>query len=327
MVTTTSNVGVFDESFYRAMSDQALKYFMEDPQLNWVPQAIQGPLNAPQYKKPIYGASVGVGGAHQLGLPSNVMQTPKSHKVYGLEYVYGDIFYDMEDMMLEGKYLLQRKMQELNTWENQVKQSVFKGVFTQGFSSAGLGQGKRLNDGIVEQATLVENLNGTDSLMDAAGDVYKALSKIVGTIPFRYRDGKQVVIGCDDLFVRKARGALFRGATNQISELDLFLTEQSGPLGQNGQLVQPKLVVSDALFLNTVAGTTKTEADTVGTHSRLFATVIDPNILEQAYSFLGRVGEETHGTIQSLTERYAARVSGCVHDANAVVYSEQITWA
>lgn len=326
-ITTTSNVGIFDESMYRALNKSAAKYFQEDPQLNWMPQAIITPIDAPQYKKPLFGASIGVKGAHSLGLPNLNMQTPKNHKIYDLEYVEGDIYYDVNDMLAEGQYLIQRKGQELSTWENQVKQSVFKGVFTEGFDADGKGQGKRLNDGIIEQATLVEDLDGTNSALVAAGDVYKALSKIVGSIPFRFRDGRQVVIGCDDLFVRKARSSLFRGATNQISELDLFLNEQSGPLGQNGQLVLPKLIVSDKLFLNKVPGITKTETDTLGTHSRLFATVIDPEIMEQAYSRVGLVGEDRHNTIQSVVQKWAARVAGCVHQPSAVVYSEQITWA
>lgn len=328
MVTTTSNVGVFDQSMYQALNAQALKYFREDPQLNWLPQAIVTPIDAPTYKKPIYGASIGVKGANKLGLPQVTMTTPQSTKVYNLEYVEGNIYYDVNDMLMEGQYLVQRKGQEQATWEDQVKQAIFKGVFTDGFTAAGLGQGKRLNDGIIEQATLVEDLDGANSQLVAAGDVYKALDKMLGSIPFRYRDGRKVFVGCDDLFARNARRALYRGSTNQISELDLWFMEHSQEVYTlQGQAAAAKPVVSDELFLNTVVGTTKTEADTLGTHSRLFMAVIDPNIIEQAYSRVGMVGEDKYNTIQSVVQKWAARVAGCVHDANAVVYSERITWA
>lgn len=326
--TTTSNVGVFDISMYKALNKRVSGYFQEDAQLNWLPQSIQTPLHAPLYKKPIYGASSGVKGAHSLGEPDNRMITPQSTIDYNLEYVYSDIYYDVNDMLMEGQYLVQRKAQELATFENQVKQSVMKGVFSEGFSSAGVGQGKRLNTGIIEQATLVTDLNGGDSALDAAGDVYAALSKMVESIPFRFRDGKTVVIGCDDRFAFRARGTKFRGSTNQMSELDLFLQELStDTFAQNGQKVAPKLIVSNQMFLNTVAGTSKTETDTLGTHSRLFATVVDPEVLEQAYSFVGMVGEDKVNTIQSVVQRWASRVSGCVHQPTAVVYSEQITFA
>lgn len=337
--TLTSNVMTFDQSFYQALADQAVRYVREDPQLNWIKQAVVTPIDAPEYKKPILGNSIGITGQTKLSVPNQKMETPRSHYVYPLNYVQGMIYYDVNDMLTEGKYLVQRKAQELATWENQVKQAVFKGVRTgvptaaspiaTMYDADGLGKGAVLNTGIIEQATLVEDLDGTNSALLAAGDVYKALSKMVNSIPFRFRDGKRVVIGCDDLFVSKARTALFRGATNQISELDLFLTEQSGPLGQNGQEVKPKLIVSDQLFLNQVAGTSKTEADTKGTHSRLFATVEDPSgeILEQAYSRFGMVGEDRYNSIQSVGQNWAARVSGCVHQPTAVVFSEQITWA
>jgi hypothetical protein len=339
MPTLTSNVMTFDQSLYQALNAQAVKYIKEDPQLNWIKQAVITPIDAPEYKKPIFGNSVGVTGQTKLGLGNQQMTTPKSHYVYNLNYVRGDIYYDVNDMMTEGQYLVQRKAQELSTWEDQVKQAIFKGVRTgvptaaspiaTMYDADGLGKGAVLNTGIIEQATLVEDLDGTNSQLIAAGDVYKALSKMLGSIPFRFRDGRRVVIGVDDLFVRNARRALYRGATNQISELDLFLSENSGPMGQQGNIVLPRLIVSDKLFLNQVVGTTKTEADTKGTHSRIFMTVEDPagEILEQAYSRFGMVGEDRYNSIQSVVQNWSARCSGCVHQPTAVVYSEQITWA
>lgn len=328
MSSTSENVGAFDTVVYEMLNSVAGKYFQEDPQLNWIPQATQGPVDAPKYKKPLYGASVGVTGAEKLGLPNITMKTPQNTIEYDLEYVIGDIWYDANDMLMEGPYLAQRKTQEVLEWGHQVKQSIFKGVFPGGFNSAGVGQGVRLNDGIIEQATLVQDLNGGDSLLDAAGDVYKALSKMVNTIPFRYRDGKTVVLGCDDLFASKARTALFRGATNQISELDLFLQELSQEsFAQNGQKVAPKLIISNDLFLNLKVGTTKTELDVLGTNSRLFAGVIDSEIIEQAYSRVGLVGEDVYNSVKGVNQRWAARCSGCVHRPEAILYSERITWA
>jgi len=151
---------------------------------------------------------------------------------------------------------------------------------------------------------------------------------MVSSIPFRFRDGRQVIIGCDDLFRRMARKALFRGATNQISEFDLFFKElaEANPTGTANEVSKP-LIVSDKLFLNLVAGTTKTEVDTVGTHSRLFSAVIDPDIIEAAYSFLGMVGEDRVNTIRGVKQKWLMRMAGCVHQPTAVCYSERITWA
>jgi hypothetical protein len=327
-MSTTSNVGAFDIRLYQALNKIAAAYQREDPQINWLPAHQTEKLDAYEYKKPIYDESIGVHGTHKIGLSKRQMETPKKYRVYDLEGVEADIYYDMNDMTMEAEYLAQQKAQELAVWANQVKQSYFKGVFTDGFTAAGAGVGQRLNNGIIEQATLVENLNGTDSLLDAAGDVYKALDKIVGSIPFRFRDGRRVIVGCDDLFRRKARTTLFRGATNQMSEFDLFFKElaEVTPPGIDPMVAKP-LIVSDKLFLNYVAGTTKTEADTNGTHSRLFAAVVDPEIIEGCFSFYGMVGEEAKPTVRGVMQKWFARLCGCVHQAEAVVYSEQITWA
>lgn len=342
--TLSSNVMTFDQSFYQWMHDRVAQYMKEDPQINWVPQGLASVQDAPEYKKPIFGASVGVTGETKLGLNYQKMETPKSHYVYPLNYVRGNIYYDVNDMQMEGKYLVQRKAAELSTWLDQVKQAIFKGVRTgQGtaaaptpcmYDSEGIGHGAVLNTGIIEQSTLVEDLDGTDSKLAAAGDIMLALDKMFGSIPFRFRDGRRVMVGCDDLFARMARKALFRGATNQQSELDLWFQEHAAEVavpgvvtGMNGQQAQPTPLVSDKLFLNQVAGTVMTEADTKGTHSRLFMAVVDADILEQAYSRMGMVGEDRYNSIQSVMQNWSARCSGCVHQPTAVVFSEQITWA
>lgn len=328
----------FDQSLYMALNAQAAKYMREDPQINWIPQAVITPQDAPEYKKPIFSESIGVTGETKLGLNTQKMETGKSHYVYSLNYVRGNVWYDVNDMQMEGVYLVQRKAQEIAYWQDQVKQAIFKGVRTAVptaasptptmYDSDGLGKGAVLNTGIIEQATLVQDLDGTNSQLTAAGDIYLALSKMLGSIPFRFRDGRKVFIGCDDLFARTARKALFRGATNQESELDLWLKEHSDQVYVlPGQEAAPKPVVSDKLFLNLVAGTSKTEADTKGTHSRLFMAVIDPSIVEQAYSRYGMVGEDRYNSIQGVMQNWSARCSGCVHQPTAVVFSEQISWA
>lgn len=323
--STTSNVGFFDKSLYEALNEKAKGYFIEDPQLEWIPTGSQSPAHAHTYKKPILEASKGTKGAHSLGLPDSKMQTLRSYREYALEYVYGDIWYDVNDMLVEGKYLPQRKQQELSTWENHVKQAIFKGVFEGGFTPAGAGIGRRLNNGIIEQATLVIDLDGANSALVAKGDIFKALDKIWSSIPFRLRDGNKVVIGCDDLFSRKARTALFRN--NDISELDIWFKEHSDAVYLlKGQQTNDKPMISDSLFLNTVVGTTKTELDVLGTHSRLFAAVVNPEVLEQAYSFRGMMGEDAVHSIGGLNQRWAAKCIGCVHEVEAVTYSEQITW-
>lgn len=327
-ITSTTNAGIFDARLYTDMNQMAAKYIAEDPQINWVPAKQTTKLNAYQYKKPIFGASIGITGQHHMGLPTRRMDTPKNHNVYDLEAVDAWIGFDINEQTMDAEYLAQQKAQELWTFADQCKQAYFKGVFEKGFSATGAGQGFRLNTGFIEQAILVSNLDGTNSKLDAAGDIYLALDKIVNSIPFRIRDGRKVIIGCDDLFQRMARKALFRGATNQQSEFDMFFKElaDTNPQGTDPKVQKP-LIVSDKLFLNLVAGVTKTDADTIGTHSRLFAAVADPEILEAVYSFYGMMGEDVVPSIRGVQQHWVGREAGCVHQVLGVTYSDRITWA
>ena len=334
-MTDVSNVGFFDESLYTSLDEKAKMYFMEDAQLEWIPTLNQTPLHADYYKKPNYGRSVGVTGTTKLGAPTGKMSTPKNTRNFKLEYVDAILSYDLNDLKEESKYLPQRKASELQAFEDAVKQAVFKGVYKGSpgegmFSAAGLGIGQLLTNGIIEQSTLVENINGTDSLLNAAGDVMKALDSMLAKIPFRLRDGRKVTFGIDDLFARRARNLLFRGGdSSNPSELDVWFREHSDEvyLLRGQEVANPKPMISDKLFLNQVAGTVMTEVDVKGTHSRIFAAVVDPDVLGQAYSFRGMVGEQANPLVQGIDQRYAAKVKGCVFETEAVCFSEQITWA
>ena len=175
--TTTSNVMTFDQSFYQALNKKAGAYFKEDLQLNWIRRVVVEPNDAPEYKKPKFGNSYGVTGEAKLGLSYQKMDTPKDTIIYPLNYVRGNIGYDVNEMIMEGIYLLQKKGQELGTWEDQVKQAIFKGVRTgaptaaspvpQMYDAEGKGLGAVLNTGIIEQATLVQDLDGTNSQLIA----------------------------------------------------------------------------------------------------------------------------------------------------------------
>ena len=334
-MTDVDFVGYFDESLYTSLDEKAKMYFLEDAQLEWIPTVSTTPLHADYYKKPNYGRSVGVTGTTKLGDPINKMSTPKGTRDFKLEYVDAILSYDLNDLKEESKYLPQRKSSELKAFEDCVKQAIFKGVYkgsaSEGmFTAAGLGVGQLLTNGIIEQSTLVTNINGTDSLLNAAGDVLKALDAMLAAIPFRFRDGRKVTIGVDDLFARRARNLLFRGGdSSNPSEMDVWFKEHSDDvyLLRGQESAAPKPMVSDKLFLNQVAGTVMTEVDTKGTHSRIFAAVVDEDVLGQAYSFRGMVGEQARPLVGGIDQRYAAKVKGCVFETEAVCYSEQITWA
>ena len=314
MVTSSTNVNVFDSKLYQELSAVAAKYHREAQAMDVIPVAKVG-FNKDEYKKPIYGLSQGVHG----GTPSadsDQMETVKGHNVYSLKDVYATLYYDQYDMMKEGPYLLTQRNEQLTEWARNANISVMKGVYKNGFNAGGIGQGAKLSDGIVDNATSVVDLDGTDSTLAASGDVYKALVKIVTSIPYRYVEGKEIILGMTPHFYDMANSALFTndsGVTEWKQFFDLHVA------GSSPYKVSPKIVYSNDLFIDT--------ADTVLTHDRLFAFIgNDPSIVERAYSRgFGMMGEATNH-IGGVTQTWTTKLAGCVHDANGVMYSEQIAW-
>jgi len=144
------------------------------------------------------------------------------------------------------KLVPDHKDEQLMEWARQATLSLFKGVYTKGYTN-GEGGGILIAPGFQTNATSVTKLNGIDSNLDAA-DVYKALTKFVGSI----RGVGEISLLMDPLFFKMACGVL-------------------------GQFKVKNVYISQDLAL--VGGT-----DIPGTHSRLMGWVNNSSILERVYS-------------------------------------------
>lgn len=324
MVTSSTNVNAFDKSLYEALAAMATKYAREGAigqMVSRLPVAPGIQFNANQYKKPIYGESTGVSGG-KPSLNKEKMLTVKNTNVYNLKNVNAYVYWDQEDMMEQGPYLVQQKAEQMAEWARQANMSLFKGVYTKGYSApataatGSAGQGSQLTNGILDQATTVADLDGTDSTLAAAGDVYKALVKMVTSIPFRYVSGKKITLGMTPHFYDMANSALFTNDSG-VTEWDQFFKLHMN--GSSPYQVDGQIIYSDDLF--------KTSTDITNTNDRLFACITENNIIERAYSRgFALMGEDTN-SIGGVDQTWTTKLKGCVHDANAVLYSEQIAWA
>ena len=316
-ITTTTNPTMFDQKFYQAMSMRANTHYREIGRSIAIPAAVIEPLDADEYKKPIFAQSTGVYGEQDYGVDGDIMVTPKSHKLHYLAAVRSNIYWDVNDQKREASFLLQKKDDQLKEWARVADLSVWNGVYSKGFSSVGAGQGVKMNDGILTNATAVTNLDGVNSALLAQGDVYKALTKIVETIPFRYRQNFPIKLAMTSNFISNANRALFTfsdGSTEWEKFYDKFITK-----GINGFKVDPDIIVSDEIFGNL--------GDTLATDSRVLAFIPDNRVCERAYSRgFGMLGSK-YNEIQGVTEAWATKLGGCVHDANGVLLTEKITWA
>ncbi len=324
MATLTENVNVFDKKFYEALSSRAAKYGRENATGSLIARIPMAPgisFNQNQYKKPIYEESEGVIGG-KPGLLQDQILTAKDYKVYNMENVSIHVYWDQDDMMEQGAFLVQQKQEQLDEWARQANMSIMKGVYTKGFSQPAVaatgsaGQGSKLNDGILSQATTVADLQGADSILDAAGDVYKSLVKMITSIPFRYANGKEIILGMTPHFYDMANSATFTNASG-LTEWEQFFRIHVA--GQSPYKVSENIIFSDDLF--------KSGTDITNTNDRLFAMVAEPGIVERAYSRgFGLMGEDTNH-IGGITQTWTTKLEGCVHRPEGVLFSEQIAWA
>lgn len=313
-------VNIFDKTLYQALANKALGYARENPILDLIPKVVL-PLDMDQYKKPIYGASEGVRGGRPA-VDGDLMLTAKSTLTFDLQDVYATLYWDKYDMMKEGKYLQQQKDEQLMEWARQANMSLFKGVYSQGYSApataatGSAGQGVKLIDGILDDAGAVVNLDGVDSTLTTAGDVYKALTKMVQSIPFRYVAGKEIILGMTPHFFDMANSSTFTNDSG-LTEWEQFIRLHNTPTSP--YKVSEKIIFSDDLF--------KYGTDITNTNDRLFAMIPSANVVERVYSRGFSMLGETTNSIGGITQTWSVKEAGCVIDSNAVLFSEQIAWA
>lgn len=314
MVSTSTNVNVFDKTLYETLSNIAAKYHRESPMINVIPEA-RLEFNVEQYKTPYYGESKNVHGGRPDVL-SDKMETAKNYKIFELKDVYATLYWDQYDMMMDGQYLPQTKNEQLSEWARNAGISLFKGVYANGYNSSGVGQGAKLINGILDDATSVIDLDGTDSTLTTAAQVYYALNKFITSIPFRYASGKVIHLGMSPHFYEMANSATYTN-TAGLTEWEEFMNKHVN--GPSPYKVSPEIIFSNDLFL--------ASTDTAGTHDRLFAFIADPTIIQRAYSRgFGMMGESINH-VGGVTQTWTTKLAGCVIDPNAVIYSEQIAWA
>ena len=324
MATLTENVNAFDKKFYEALSSRAAKYGRENATgalIGRIPLAPGISFNQNQYKKPIYEETKGIVGG-KPSLLQEAITTSKDTKLYPMKNVSTHIYWDQDDMMEQGEFLVQQKQEQLDEWARQANMSVLKGVYTKGYSQPAVaatgsaGQGSKLVNGILDDATTVADLDGTDSTLTAAGDVYKALVKMVTSIPFRYASGKQIVLGGTPHFYDLANSAVFTNDSG-LTEWEQFF--RLHVKGQSPYKVSEDIIWSDDLF--------KFSTDITNTNDRLFAAILEPGIVERAYSRgFGLMGESKNH-IGGITQTWTTKLAGCVHRPVGVLFSEQIAWA
>jgi len=169
--------------------------------------------------------------------------------------------------------------------------------------------------GYQSQATSVTNLNGVDSNLETKGDIWKALNKMMDTIPLGMRQASPPMELVMSENVYKMASDPNRVYLNDI-EWDYIKKYLMGEGSLKARRINPDVKISNAMLAS---------GDTEGTNDRIALYVPNNRWIGKVVSrSFGRIGETSGMTKRTIQYGWTGR---CIIDnALAAMYSEQIVW-
>ena len=173
----------------------------------------------------------------------------------------------------------------------------------------------QLVNGYQGQATSVTNLNGTDSNLETKGDIWKALNKMIDTIPLGMRQASPPMELVMSEHIYKMASDPNRVYLKDI-EWDYIKKYLMGEGSLKSRKINPDVKISNAML---------DSGDTTGTHDRMALYVPNEKWIGKvvARSF-GRIGEK-RGMV-STTVQYGWTGRCIIDNALAGMFTEQIVW-
>ena len=174
-----------------------------------------------------------------------------------------------------------------------------------------------LASGYQAQATTVADLNGTDSNLSTKGDIWKALNKMIDTIPLGMRQSGPPMELVLSENIYKIASAPDRIYLEEV-EWDYIVKYLMGDRSLKDRRINPDVKISNKLL---VAGT-----DTIVENDRMALYVPDSRwigrVVSRGFSLLG----EKQGML-SYTQQYGWTGRCIIDNALAGMFTEQIVWA
>jgi len=319
MAKTTTTLA-FSELQYLSIAKRAVKYLHEDKTFASMPLIPTKILDQEQYKhtgllQPDVSQGVKEWSAVQKiaegGHNSETFELAGRQMLLNMSY--------NETQKLGAQLIADKRDGYIAQWSQDIDYALGHGVISKGV---------KLNKGILEQSTIVENLNGTDSKLTTKGDGWKAIKKMVETIPLAKR--------------QNAGGMTLRMTENfynQISapariyqdrqEWDFIYDKYMGPKAIDTQKIT-KVIITDkieCIATDTASGEGGAAADTGGsTDDRLLLTLEDIRFMARVYSRGPSLVDE-QARLLNIDQLWGWKGGACVFASDAAQLSEKIVWA
>ena len=322
---TTYNV-VFDESQYRANAKRVAKYYQAKAMGAGLPTIKADPFDAYSYRytyfsDPIAGSAGNEWSAH--GKKGTVMTQYTDYDLYTNQL---DMFYDLNDTNKQGASLIeQRKKVIYDKWILNVDYEDWHGPIA-AFGGQ-VGTGTQLAEGLIGQLTSIENLDGTDSLLNVKGDIWYALNTMIDGIPFNIRqEGPPMILITDETFGKETQAP--DRIYNDLVEHSFIRKYLMSDEAIQGRKIGSWIVNNNILCKATddTDGANADTVDTVGTHSRAMLIVPDERWVARVKSRgISLVGEDSG--ILGTQQIWGTKGRALFFNTDCAEFSEAITWA
>ena len=325
---TTYNI-TFDESEYRANAKRVAKFYQAKAMGAGLPTIVADKLDQAVYRytnftDPIAG-SAGIEWSPHM-VRGTVMTEYTDIDLYTNQL---DMYYNLNDYNRQGASLIdQRKKVIYDKWILNVDYEDWHGAHARhGASATGFGGGTQLAEGLIGQLTSIENLDGTDSLLNIKGDGWYALNTMIDGIPFNLRqEGAPMLLITDETFAKEMSAPdRIYGDNVEISFIKRYLM---GAEAVEGRKIGRWIVNNNILAIaaDDTDGVNADTVDTLGTHSRAMLIVPDDRWIAKIKSRgISLVGEDQD--ILGSQQIWGTKGRAYLFKADTAEFSEAITWA
>lgn len=308
---------VFDEQYYRSVTDKAADYYLETAKSATLPLIQTDTPGQKQYVYVAMNESAGVYGGlnHRTGRAMTTMHQPTT---YYLPVQDAHIQISNDDMEDYGPVLLANKK------DSEIKQLV-KSVDDASFHGVRNDMDVQLMEGIIGQVTTFQNpSSGADHDLTTKGEIWYAIDKMMKDIDFALREeGPDMKLYIDPLTFGNAKNP--NRIYNDVVEWDFINRQFIGPEAEKGFKIGEVIITNKILALadDATTGNGTNTADTLGTDGRMMLLVPDERwigrVVSEGFSLLGEKQEVFH-----VDQYFGTRQRTIVFNEEAVVYTERL---
>lgn len=326
---TTYNI-TFDESEYRANAKRVAKYYQAKAMGAGLPSIQTDLLDAYKYRYTYFSDPVAGNAGYEWsphGMKGSVMTQYTDYDLYTNQL---DMYYNLNDTNRQGASLVdQRKKVIYDKWILNVDWEDWHGPHASygGSSGTSYSAGTQLAEGLIGQLTSIEDLDGSDSLLNVKGDGWYAINTMIDGIPFDMRnEGPPMIMITDETFAKEmsAPDRMYYG----LVEVDYIKSYLMGDKAVQGRKIGTWIVNNNirAIAADATDGENSGTVDTAGTHSRIFLCVPDERWIARVKSRgISLIGEEQD--ILGSQQIWGTKGRAIAFNTNCAEYSEAITWA